>query len=453
MQGIDLGNVVTSAAAGEHEIVISAQRLAAAAQQLEFEECECEMKFLLSSTPGAEEGKVMAINNLVIESCGSVLKAFQHKSETAVMALTLVHLLVAQNPIGRDRFCECRGQSMVKTVIEILLSQPGDTTVQEMGFRLVKAAATKKEVTKAQFIQHGGLAAITSAFSVHTDNAAIVRQVASTIHNLTNADDYSITLSKVFDTSKELVQGGVLPKLYDAFRKHGNDPDTVQDLLAAMKGCAVQNDIVKSIVNDGGLQLALDALRSHMQHPGCVGRCMLLLSNMAENDDVKKDLCQSDAMPLMLTAMQSHARDPRVLRTGCAALASLALRMPDNCTLLMDAGAGHVIVESMRSHPAHSELNRCAMIAARNLVVRNPEHRGAFLEEGVETLIVAARDTHVRCADAAFDCLRDLGCEYGGLGDAAGKGQHSAYVDCEASLLKRSQVSGGSAMVTWEEED
>eukprot|EP00293_Proteomonas_sulcata_P004788 CAMPEP_0184319188 /NCGR_PEP_ID=MMETSP1049-20130417/106981_1 /TAXON_ID=77928 /ORGANISM="Proteomonas sulcata, Strain CCMP704" /LENGTH=123 /DNA_ID=CAMNT_0026639229 /DNA_START=21 /DNA_END=389 /DNA_ORIENTATION=- len=123
----------------------------------------------------------------------------------------------------------------------------------------------------------------------------------------------------------------------------------------------------------------------------------------------------------------------------------MALRMPDNCHKIMEMGTGTLIVDSMRSHPGAPELNRQAMFAIRNLVVRTKEYCNVFLEEGAEDLIKNARDTHIKCGDAAFDCLRDLGCEYGGLGDQAGKGKNSAYI-CDDSLSRAGQVSKGSAM-------
>jgi hypothetical protein len=135
---------------------------------------------------------------------------------------------------------------------------------------------------------------------------------------------------------------------------------------------------------------------------------------------------------------QIHEKNPRVIRAGFTAMASMALRMPDNTETMVEAGAVHLLMEGMRTHASQPELSRQGMIAIRNMVVRCPHHRAAFLSEGAEELVVAARDTHVKCADAAFDCLRDLGCEYGGLGDKAGKGKHSAYVSVSAHLLSES---------------
>lgn len=252
--------------------------------------------------------------------------------------------------------------------------------------------------------------------------------VAATMRAVTNADDWSTMLSKVFDTAKDLVKGGLLPLVYDAMRKNEDNAEIQVELMGALKGCSIQDEIVKGIVSEGGLALALGAFKQHMSHPNVAQRSMLLLSNMAENDDVKKILCEGDALPLMLTCMQLHGKVARVVAAGFTAIASMALRMPDNVELMMEAGTARVLIEGMRAHGSVSELNRQAMIAIRNMVVRCPQHKEAFLAEGAEELIVNARDTHIKCADAAFDCLRDLGCEYGGLGDLAGKGKHSAYV-------------------------
>ena len=121
----------------------------------------------------------------------------------------------------------------------------------------------------------------------------------------------------------------------------------------------------------------------------------------------------------MLSAMGTHANDPLVVKCGFAAMASMALRMPENTAIMMEKGAGTLLLEGMRAHPASSEVNRQAMIAIRNMVCRCPDIAPALLADDLEELIKKARDTHIKCADAAFDCLRDLGCEYGGLGDQA----------------------------------
>lgn len=52
---------------------------------------------------------------------------------------------------------------------------------------------------------------------------------------VTNADDWSTILSKVFDTAKDLIKGGLLPLVYAAMHKHEDDPEVGVELMGALK--------------------------------------------------------------------------------------------------------------------------------------------------------------------------------------------------------------------------
>mmetsp|Transcript_39247 Transcript_39247/g.92556 ORF Transcript_39247/g.92556 Transcript_39247/m.92556 type:complete len:502 (+) Transcript_39247:135-1640(+) len=460
MQGIDLTNIVTSTSCSdepEHPVLSSTKKIK---ELVATTDCD-EDSVLGALTALADalreatdaEAKTMAGNAGAVEAIVSALKAYPKSVDLVLCAFKLLNNLITKADLNRDKLKDpAQDNPSMKTIVEVLECHLDRADVQEAGYSLVKTASTKCEALKAAFIQHGGINSVKSAFELHLDNPSLLKEVGGALHVLTNADDYSTMLSKVFDTAKDLAGAGLLPLIYAALRKHMADPLVLKELFAAMKGCSVQDDIVKSVVADGGLELVLQGFKQHMEHPACVARAMLLLSNMAENDDVKKELGQGDALNLIMGAMQMHSDQVIVVRCGLTAMASLALRMPDNCDRMVELGAAPLIVESVRRHPGAAELNRQAMMAVRNMVVRKTEFRAVFLDEGLEDLIKAARDTHIKCADAAFDCLRDLGCEYGGLGDQAGKGKHSAYT-CDDSLVKSSQVRQGSAMVTWEEDE
>jgi hypothetical protein len=516
-QGIDLSNIVTTAGGGggedggEHPIIAASKGLATAVKDGDRDAAVEQLKALAELVPAEEQGKTMAGNAGAIGSACDALNKIEGDPELALAALEIVLLLIVGNEFNRDKLKEPLADPGIAAVARTLIALPAEAPVQEAGFRLVKTAATKSEAIKASFMEYDGIKPMRECFERHSECPEVIKMVAATMRAVTNADDWSTKMSKVFDTAKDLAKGGLLPLVYDAMRKNGDNPEIQVELMGALKGCSIQDDIVKGIVSDGGLALALKAFKQHMDHPSVAQRSMLLLSNMAENDDVKKILCEGDALPLMLTCMQLHGKVARVVAAGFTAIASMALRMPDNVELMMEAGTARVLIEGMRAHGSVSELNRQAMIAIRNMVVRCPQHRESFLAEGAEELIIKARDTHIKCADAAFDCLRDLGCEYGGLGDMAGKGKHSAYVhvsrrrhplqptlicsklrhdalqfscqplfprvcgfssrfsalgvdpnnppppraQCEESLLnsKTGQANAGSSMVTWEEED
>ena len=467
MQGIDLSNIVTSLAcsheAQENPIMLATKRVqkstssdsgggpehAAASMHA--------LRELLCSPDAPAEAKVIASNAGAIEATLGVMQKFPEDKEAVASAFRLLTVLIAKCEPNRQKLCEPKADPRVAVACLALAKLPDDAHVQEVGFRFFRIAATKCEAIKGTFMKYDGVAIVRSALDKHVKSEEIVTEAAGTVHAVTNADDYSTLLSGVFDAAKAIghEKAGVLPLLYAAIREHEDNPNVLKEIIAALKGCAIQEDVVKTIIKDGGIDLVFKAFRKHVSHNAVAARSMMLIANMAENDDLKKDLCTGDAYDLMLIAMETHANDPLVVKCGFAAMASIALRMPDNTVIMMEKGAGTLLIEGMRAHPTSSEVNRQAMIAIRNMVCRVPDITPTLLADDLEDLIRRARDTHVKCADAAFDCLRDLGCEYGGLGDQAGKGKNSAYISAADNLqkCKADQLKAGSAMVTWEEED
>jgi hypothetical protein len=466
MQGIDLSNIVTSTSNlndGENPLVAAAKRLVEASKLEDGEgaaaaRAEMELIFItLAQTPAEEltDGKVMVGNSGAVEAAIAVLDKHAGNSETVITACQFINMLTTKADVNKARLQEPKNDPRLPHVmIKVLDALADDAAATVAAWKLLKAAIIKSEAFKSGFMKSGGQRVINAVLETHGASAPIVLEVAGAMYSLMNADDLTTVFSTVFETAKELTKGGVLPLMYAALRAHGEDPKVLREVLAALKGCAVQDDIVKEILEQDGLPLALHVMQKHVEDTGVVSRGMLLLASLAENDDAKKALCQGVALSLIFTAMQMHCKDSVVVRCGCSAIAAMALRMPDNCDRMMEAGAGGLLVEAMRAHPGAAELQRQAMIAVRNIVVRRQNFCAPLLEEGVEELVVRARDTHARCADSAFDCLRDLGCEYGGLGDKAGRGEHSAYAGGESLLVSpEEQARRGSGMVTWEEED
>lgn len=464
VQGVDLSNVVTSLScsdASENPILVATKRLqqcsnADGEREGQAAECLQQLVELLSATDAPAEAKVMAGNAGAVEATLRVLECSAKARIEAVGAYRLLAVLISKCEPNRQKLSEPKESPRVAVACRALAEWEDDSEVQEVGFHFFKEASTKCEAIKAEFMRHDGVQRIKGAFEKHSKSAAVVAEVAGLVHSVTNADDYSTLLSGVFDAAKAIgnEKAQVLPCMYRAMSEHLDKPQVLKEVVAALKGCAIQMDVVKNIIKDGGMELVLKAFREHVTHRGVAARCMLLMANMAENDDLKKEMCGGEAYDLMLSAMAAHANDALVIKCGFAAMASMALRMPDNTTIMMERGAAPLLLQGMRAHAGSSEVNRQAMIAIRNMVCRCPDIAPALLADDLEELIKKARDTHLKCADAAFDCLRDLGCEYGGLGDEAGKGANSAYVAVADSLqkCKADQLKAGSAMVTWEEE-
>jgi len=56
----------------------------------------------------------------------------------------------------------------------------------------------------------------------------------------------------------------------------------------------------------------------------------------------------------------------------------LCLRLPENATRAVEAGAGELAVQAMQKFPAAHQMQRNSCLMIRNLVVRNPENRQVY---------------------------------------------------------------------------
>jgi len=461
LQGVNLSNIATTLSCVDQDevpLVVAIREFTDkvnSKENMAAQEVLVKIWELLKSSSDPNESKTIAGNAGLLHSIFSALGAEDLSEEQAIVMFECLAFLIQGHPTNQEVLkgprhvvygWKCEG---VEAIMQAMRKLPGRADVQLKGFKLCTIAALKCEPIKAAIADRGGLEMLKAALRDLSDSAPLMAEVGSCIHALATADDLSSIASKAFDTARDIHKLEMLPLIYEAFRKHKEDPDVVRELVYGLKAVSIQEDIVKSVLDEGEVELIKDGLRRHMKHANLVSRCLLFFANLAENDKAKTELCQGDVLPLIVEAMHLHARNAFAVRCGFAVFASMALRMPENTDRIIEHGGDKILLEGMRVHPKSPEVNRYAMIAIRNIVVRRPEVAPVFLEEGAEELIKRARDTHLKCADAAFDCLRDLGCEYGGLGDKAGKGSYSPYVHCDSSLDKRSQLRQGSAMVSF----
>ena len=75
-----------------------------------------------------------------------------------------------------------------------------------------------------------------------------------------------------------------------------------------------------------------------------------LLRAIAGNDDVKTSIVDAGGLGLIVVAMATHAKQPMVAEQGCAALGSIGLRSPTNCTAIVKSGGVEVILKAMQIH-------------------------------------------------------------------------------------------------------
>lgn len=132
---------------------------------------------------------------------------------------------------------------------------------------------------------------------------------------------------------------------------------------------------------------------------------------VAGNDDVKDAIVDAGATELIVLAISHHLGNPQICEQGCAALCMLALRKPENCSVIMEGGGALAALQAMKAHPREVAVQKQACMLIRNLVSRSRELCGPILALGAEVLIAEARAAHRDCDDVARAALRDLGCK------------------------------------------
>lgn len=107
-----------------------------------------------------------------------------------------------------------------------------------------------------------------------------------------------------------------------------------------------------------------------------------LLRAIAGNDDVKTSIVDAGGLGLIVTAMTTHAKQSLVAEQGCAALGSIALRSPANCTAIVGAGGVEAIVKAMQIHAQSAGVQ----VVRNNMYVNNTFYLFQFPVEVVLSL-------------------------------------------------------------------
>lgn len=89
---------------------------------------------------------------------------------------------------------------------------------------------------------------------------------------------------------------------------------------------------------------------------GISKQVLCVMKAVAGNDDVKVAICKAGGIELILNAVSKHQRSAVVCETGCAALATLALRQLEHGQRIMDSNGPEVIVKAMQLHPTEAGL-------------------------------------------------------------------------------------------------
>ncbi|KFW76741.1 Armadillo repeat-containing protein 6 [Manacus vitellinus] len=287
-----------------------------------------------------------------------------------------------------------------------------DAELALAGIRCVRNACLKHEQNRQDFVKGGILPLLTGTITQHGDSADVVRMAASALRVMTFDDDIRVPFGHAHDHAKMIVlENDGLRVLIEAAKAFTDNSGVLSELCATLSRLSVRNEFCQEIVDLGGLNFMVTLLADCMEHPDVVKQVLSAIRAVAGNDDVKDAIVDAGGTDLIVLAISHHLANPQICEQGCAALCMLALRKPENCSVIMEGGGALAALQAMKAHPREVAVQKQACMLIRNLVSRSRDFSQPILEMGAENLITEARAAHRDCDDVAKAALRDLGCK------------------------------------------
>eukprot|EP00967_Tisochrysis_lutea_P149822 scaffold288827_cov32-Tisochrysis_lutea.AAC.2 len=229
----------------------------------------------------------------------------------------------------------------------------------------------------------------------------------------TLADDARARTSKGHEHAKAAVDLGALPLLLDAARSSlASSPGPLSELLATLSRLTVTDQICQQLAKMDALRLAITELANHVMDAQVAKQACFFLANISGNDKCKEQIREGHGHIAIVQAMLLHSNVGTMQVDAVSALGNMALRMPENCTAIAEAGGIPAIVHALGQHINMPRMQSKACLAIRNLVGRNEELRQPILDAGAEASIRAVMNAHTDdyMHNLAKAALRDLHC-------------------------------------------
>ncbi|KAM4709680.1 armadillo repeat-containing protein 6 [Discoglossus pictus] len=324
---------------------------------------------------------------------------------------SLLNALYAMSSLtdGQPDLLDTTGQQML---IHTLQDHASDAEVILLAIRLTRHLCLKHEQNRQKLVKAGILTNLTSAITSHGTDPDVVREACSALRIMTFDDDIRVPFGQAHDHAKMIVmENGGLKLLIEAAKAFTDNPAVLSELCGTLSRLCVRNEFCQDVVDLGGLNFIVALLADCIDHQEVVKQVLSTLRAIAGNDDVKDAIVNCGGTDLIILAMSRHLANPQICDQGCAALAMLALRKPENCNVIMEGGGALTALQAMKVHPKDVAVQKQACMVIRNLVSRTQDFSQSILEMGAESLILQARSKHRDCDDIAKAALRDLGCK------------------------------------------
>ncbi|GMH16226.1 hypothetical protein Nepgr_018067 [Nepenthes gracilis] len=293
-------------------------------------------------------------------------------------------------------------------IMDVLNGDRQNLEILDGCFSVIGAAATRNEVLKESFMNLKIEQSIIRIMRRHS--AGSIPSLYDAIRILLTSDDNRVVASQVYGYARKFAEIGVAEALVDSLSEALSSPSVVSASVA-LKAVAVNDEICRVVAGKGGI----DAILRCIDGSGECGNkvvarsCCSLLSKLAGSDVNKSAIVEKGGIGRVIKISKIFSDDASVLQEVMYLISVLSLRSPDHAARAVEAGAGDLANQAMQKFPTAQQLQRNACLMIRNLAVRNPENRTILLSSGIETAIRKAKEVHGSCKDPATDALRDLG--------------------------------------------
>jgi hypothetical protein len=249
--------------------------------------------------------------------------------------------------------------------------------------------------------------------------------VLCTFDDFKSSSDDKPTVSSATSNAHTFLTAGILPhlaglvarlptpKVVFCIRSMAIQDDIVQCLIAlGVLDCVVRlfNDCVHSDGIQGAAECSDDNVDLDDPDPGLLQTaCLGFFRNVCANDEIKCTLCSRlSIVDAMLESMKKHVHNSLLQEHACGTIAAVALRQPQNATLLIQGQVQERLIAAIQQHAGRVTVQRQAALAIRNLAGRASPEEKEILQSTHNALVTIA-GKHIGCQDEVFAALRDMG--------------------------------------------
>lgn len=452
-QGVDLSNIDLTGGEGRQEMEDAMTLLHTMAKDNQVYDAKTDTSTEKYTTEEIEKGllAVMALcdpkkcklsernRNMMspdgLNTLHALIKVGQ-RQELLRLGMNFLNVLSRDSVEVRD-FFEPGGSKMATTVLaaQIDLLSKGDCGMHALkvfraGLSLIKTAA-KSENNKSMLARSSLCEVIVKIVTMTTPPTivgsvspeevteewkACMNEACMVMRGLCIHDDLRKEMSCAMDNGKFFLSApGVVQALMKLSANFESSPSTAGSALSAAKTLVTTEDAVKKMAAHGAMELPTKILAyadSGAAEPSLVRYCLGLTRNLCADDARKNRLVDDGTMQQMLGVMsaEKYAADTMLMEHGCACLAAMSLRQPQNAEKIAKCGAPEIIVKAMRRYERAGGLQRQSALCLRNIAGRCPELHPMLLDAGCEEVLRMAGRLQ-EAVDEAYGALRDLNCE------------------------------------------